>query len=312
MALQKPPPLIVITGPTATGKTRLAAQVAAVMEGEIISADSRQVFRGMDFGTGKDYADYLVNGYLVPYHLVDIADPGHEYSVFEFQQDFLRAYHHIVKRNKQPLLCGGTGLYIEAALKGYALRRVPSNPVLRKKLQDMTWQEMTEMLSGFRPLHNTTDTTDRERLVRAIEIEAYNKKHPADQADYPELRPVIFCIRLEREEVRNRITRRLKNRLERGMLEEINHLIKKGLKPGQLMFYGLEYRYLTLYSTGEISYEEMFAKLNTAIHQFAKRQMTWFRRMEKRGFLIHWLDGNLPMEEKVAIVLKTTQSISRF
>jgi tRNA dimethylallyltransferase len=306
MPHQNPHPMIVITGPTATGKTRLAAQVAARCEGEIISADSRQVFRGMDFGTGKDYADYLVNGYLVPYHLVDIVAPGHEYSVFEFQQDFLRAYRHIVKRHKQAVLCGGTGLYIEAALKGYPLRKVPKNPVLRKKLEQLTWEELTQKLAELRSLHNTTDTTNRERLLRAIEIETYNLEQPLEKGEFPEINHKVFCIQLERKEIRERITKRLKNRLERGMIDEINKLLKMGIKPEQLMFYGLEYRYLTLYSIGQINYEEMFDKLNTAIHQFAKRQMTWFRRMEKQGIQIHWLDGMLPMEEKVDIVLKET------
>lgn len=296
--------MIVITGPTATGKTRLAARVAARCDGEIISADSRQVFRGMDFGTGKDYVDYVVNDYLVPYHLVDIVDPGHEYSVFEFQQDFLRAYHHIVKRHKQPVLCGGTGLYIEAALKGYPLRRVPKNPELRKKLEKFTWEELTDKLAAMRPLHNTTDTTDRERLLRAIEIETYNLEHPAEKGDFPKIDYKIFCILLERKEIRDRITTRLKNRLERGMVDEINKLLKMGIKPEQLMFYGLEYRYLTQYAVGQINYDEMFVKLNTAIHQFAKRQMTWFRRMEKQGIPIHWLNGMLPMEEKVDLILQ--------
>lgn len=300
--------MIVITGPTATGKTHLAAQVASKAEGEIISADSRQVFRGMDYGTGKDYGDYLVNGYLVPYHLIDIVDPGHEYSVFEFQQDFLRAYHHIVKRHKHPVLCGGTGLYIEAALKGYHLRRVPENPELRKKLEKYTWEELTSMLAAMRPLHNTTDTANRDRLIRAIEIENFNREQPADKSPYPQIRYKVFCIELEREEIRRRITTRLKNRLERGMVEEINKLLKTGIKPEQLMFYGLEYRYLTLYSIGEISYDEMFSKLNTAIHQFAKRQMTWFRRMEKQGIPIRWLNGMLPMEEKVDLILRETKA----
>lgn len=306
MTHHKAHPMIVITGPTASGKTRLAARVAFRCEGEIISADSRQVFRGMDFGTGKDYVDYLVNDYLVPYHLVDIVAPGHEYSVFEFQQDFLKAYQHIVKRHKQPVLCGGTGLYIEAALKGYPLRKVPKNPVLRKKLEKLTWEELTQSLAKMRSLHNTTDTTDRERLLRAIEIETFNLEHPSGNENYPRIDYKVFCIQLERKEIRDRITTRLKNRLERGMVDEINKLLKMGIKPEQLMFYGLEYRYLTQYAVGQINYEEMFQKLNTAIHQFAKRQMTWFRRMEKQGTPVRWLDGMLPMDEKVELILKET------
>lgn len=298
------PPLIVITGPTATGKTRLAAQLASVLGGEIISADSRQVYRGMDFGTGKDFADYLINGKLIPYHLIDIVDPGYEYNVFEFQQDFLKAYQHILKRHKQPILCGGTGMYIEAAIGGYHLEKVPRDEDLRKKLLGLTWQELTEMLASMRPLHNTTDTTERERLLRAIEIETYARHHPKNTFNYPVLNPILFGILLDRSEIRSRITQRLKNRLERGMLDEINKLIKTGVKPEQLIFYGLEYRYLTEYATGIISYDEMFRKLNTAIHQFAKKQMTWFRRMEKHGHVIHWIDGKLPMEEKVQAIIE--------
>lgn len=303
MSQTKTPPLLVITGPTASGKTRLAAQVAAAIDGEIISADSRQVYRGMDFGTGKDYGDYMVNGYLVPYHLVDIADPGYEYNVYEFQQDFLKAYQHIIRRQKRAVLCGGTGLYIEAAIGGYRLLKVPENEALRKKLMAYTWQELTTMLANMRPLHNTTDTTDRQRLMRAIEIETYNQEHASQRNDYPKIKPEIFVISLDRKEIRSRITKRLQNRLNRGMIEEIDKLIKTGIKPEQLDFYGLEYRYLTKYVTGEIGYDEMFNKLNTAIHQFAKRQMTWFRRMEKKGYQLNWIDGLLPIEEKVRLIV---------
>ncbi len=302
-------PLIVITGPTATGKTKLAARIAAATEGEIISADSRQVYRGMDYGTGKDYGDYIVDGYLVPYHLVDIVDAGYEYNVFEFQQDFLKAYRHILKRNKQPILCGGTGLYIEAAIGKHKLLKVPQNNELRKKLTSMTWQELTEMLAFMRQLHNTSDTTDRNRLIRAIEIESFNKENANERNDYPDVKPLIFAISLDRKEIRSRITQRLKNRLERGMVDEINRLISSGVKPAQLDFYGLEYRYLTQYAIGDIKYDVMFEKLNTAIHQFAKRQMTWFRRMERNGYAINWLDGTLPMEEKTQIIMDKREGI---
>ena len=301
-------PLIVITGPTATGKTRLAAQVAAALDGEIISADSRQVYRGMDFGTGKDYGDYMVNGYLVPYHLIDIADPGYEYNVYEYQQDFLKAYQHVVKRQKQAVLCGGTGLYIEAAIGKYRLLKVPVNHELRKRLTGYTWQELTDMLASLRPLHNTTDTTDRERLIRAIEIETYQQKHQKERHDYPTIDSRIFVINLDRQEIRDRITQRLKKRLDRGMIEEVDNLIKSGVKPEQLSFYGLEYRYLTRYVTGEITKDEMFAGLNTSIHQFAKRQMTWFRRMEKKGYQLNWINGLLPMEEKVKVIVNSINS----
>jgi tRNA dimethylallyltransferase len=298
-----PPPLIVITGPTASGKTRLAARVAAAIGGEIISADSRQVYRGMDYGTGKDFADYIIDDKLIPYYLIDIVEPGHEYNVFEFQQDFLKAYGHIIKRHRQPILCGGTGMYIEAAIAGYHLQKVPRNEALRKKLLSYTWQELTDMLTSMRPLHNTTDTTSRERLLRAIEIEIHNHNNPKNTLGYPNLSPLIFCINLDRAEIRQRITQRLKNRLDRGMVDEINKLLKSGIKPEQLMFYGLEYKYLTEYATGIISYDEMFRLLNIAIHQFAKRQMTWFRRMEKNGHHINWIDGNLSMEEKVQLII---------
>ncbi len=300
-----PAPLIVITGPTATGKTKLAARVAAATDGEIISADSRQVYRGMDVGSGKDYGDYMVDGYLVPYHLIDIVDPGHEYNVYEFQQDFLKAYNHIIKRNKQAVLCGGTGLYIEAAIGRYKLLNVPANPTLRKKMLGMTWEELTAKLESMRPLHNSTDTTNRDRLLRAIEIETFNREHASERNNYPEFNTSIFAIHLDRQEIRDRITSRLKNRLERGMTEEIEQLLKGGVSTEQLSFYGLEYRYLTQYLTGEIKYDEMFNTLNTAIHQFAKRQMTWFRRMERKGYKLHWIDGNLPMEEKTRKIVES-------
>jgi tRNA dimethylallyltransferase len=296
-------PLIVITGPTATGKTKLAARVAAALDGEIISADSRQVYRGMDVGSGKDYGDYFVDGYLVPYHLIDIVDPGHEYNVFEFQQDFLKAYNHIIKRHKKAILCGGTGLYIEAAIGGYKLLKVPVNEGLRKKMLGLTWEELTDKLSSMRPLHNSTDTTNRDRLLRAIEIETFNLEHANERNNFPVFKTSIFAIHLDRKEIRERITRRLKNRLERGMADEIEKLLKGGVSPEQLTFYGLEYRYLTQYLIGEIKYDEMFNKLNTAIHQFAKRQMTWFRRMENKGYNINWIDGNLPLDEKTRIIL---------
>ncbi|MBW6498836.1 MAG: tRNA (adenosine(37)-N6)-dimethylallyltransferase MiaA [Bacteroidales bacterium] len=304
MSLPNPNLLVVITGPTATGKTRLAACVAAKCEGEVISADSRQVYRGMDVGTGKDLHDFMVDDLLVPYHLVDIVDPGYEYNVFEFQQDFIKALKHIQKRRKQPVLCGGTGLYIEAALKGYALQKVEPDPELRQSLQLLTNEELSQLLAQYRPLHNTTDTTDRERLIRAIEIGVHQKNQAPQKTGYPAFKPIIFGIHFERKVIRQRITERLSRRLETGMLDEINRLLSSGLKPEQLKFYGLEYRILTQYVTGEISYDEMFTTLNTAIHQFAKRQMTWFRRMERNGLQINWIDGNLSIDEKVDQVLE--------
>jgi tRNA dimethylallyltransferase len=311
MSLPDPNTLIVITGPTATGKTRLAACVAAKCDGEVISADSRQVYRGMDIGTGKDLHDFIVDDLLVPYHLVDIVEPGYEYNVFEFQQDFVKAFTHIQKRHKQGILCGGTGLYIEAALKGYPLQKVERDEALREKLQLLTNEELAAMLAKMRPLHNTTDTDDRERLIRAVEIETFQKKNPVQKGIYPKFIPIIFAIHFERNIIRQRITERMERRLEAGMLNEINRLLESGLKPGQLKFYGLEYRILTQYATGEISYNEMFSTLNTAIHQFAKRQMTWFRRMERQGITIHWIDGNLEIDEKVAMVLQKANAFSK-
>jgi len=295
--------MITILGPTATGKTRLAACVARRLLGEVVSADSRQVYRGMDLGTGKDYADYIVDGKQVPYHLVDIADPGYEYNVFEFQKDFLKVYNEIRSSGKLPVLCGGTGMYIEAVLSGYKLVKVPENKVLRKSLESKNPEELKAILQSYRPVHNTTDVTDRKRAIRAIEIQEYEKQNPAVINDFPKIDTVIFGLHFEREQIRQRITNRLKARFDAGMEDEIKHLLEKGIQPEQLTFYGLEYRYLTDYVTGKISKDEMFRLLNTAIHQFAKRQMTWFRRMEKKGTKIHWIDGNLPIEEKVNLVV---------
>ncbi len=299
-------PLIVITGPTATGKTTLAARVAAKCGGEVISADSRQVYRGMDLGSGKDLSDFMIDEEMVPYHLIDIASPGEEYNVFAFQRDFLEAYRDIVSRKRQPVLCGGTGLYIEAAIRGYRLLKVPENKALRNELSGKSMEELTAMLRELKPLHNTTDTTDKDRIIRAIEIETYQLAHQDLVLDYPKLNPVIFAIWFDRKVLRQRITERLSRRLEQGMTDEVRGLLDQGLRPEQLMFYGLEYRYLTRYVTGEIGYEKMFNDLNTAIHQFAKRQMTWFRRMERSGHRIHWIDGDLPLSEKVCYVLDQT------
>jgi tRNA dimethylallyltransferase len=292
--------MITVLGPTATGKTKFAAHLAAEFDGEIISADSRQVYRGMDLATGKDIEDYNVDGKRIPFHLVDIVEPGYEYNVYEFQKDFLKVYDDIVKRDKTPVLCGGTGLYIESVLKGYRLIEVPENLQLRKTLSNLTDNELISRLKAFKTPHNTTDIKDRERLVRAIEIQTYYNEHPDIDRYFPNIENTIFGIKFEREIIRNRITERLKKRLDSGMLDEVTELLDKGLTPGQLKFYGLEYRYLTMYITGEIDYDEMFGLLNTAIHQFAKRQMTWFRRMERNGFKIHWIDGRFNMKKKIS------------
>ena len=291
--------MITVLGPTATGKTAFAAQLAHRIGGEVISADSRQVYRGMDIGTGKDLEDYMVNGEKVPYHLVDIVDPGYEYNVYEFQNDFLNAYEDIVSRKKIPVMCGGTGMYLEAVLNGYKLLKVPDNDELRKILQPKSIGELTEMFESFKNPHNFTDLTERKRLVRAIEIADYYKKHEGSVKSFPKIESVIFGIQFERRVIRERITARLEKRMGEGMTSEIKTLLQKGVTPDQLKFYGLEYKFLTQYELGEISKDEMFRLLNTAIHQFAKRQMTWFRRMKKRGHRIHWINGDLSMERKI-------------
>ena len=294
--------LIVITGPTATGKTRTAALLAKDLDGEIISADSRQVYIGMDIGTGKDLKDYIVDGQTIPVHLIDIAKAGEEFNVFEYQKRFLEVYKDIISRGKQAILAGGTGLYIEAVLSGYRMLEVPENQELRDQLSKRSMKELHQILLDLRELHNTTDTKDKDRLIRAIEIEKFQQEHQKEIKDWPEFSYQIFGINLERRLIRARITERLKARLEEGMMDEIHELLKSAT-PEQLQFYGLEYRYLTNYATGKTDYEEMFRLLNTAIHQFAKRQMTWFRRMQKRGFNIKWIDGNQSPEERVKTIL---------
>jgi tRNA dimethylallyltransferase len=299
------PALIVITGPTATGKTRLAATVAARLDGEVISADSRQVYRGMDIGSGKDLGDFTVDGQQIPYHLIDIAEPGEEYNVFAFQQDFIASFEDTLQRSRQPVLCGGTGMYVEAAISGYRLLKVPENNALRHALESSDMLELTQMLRKSKALHNITDTTDKARLIRAIEIAKYELEHQDEMMDYPAFEPRVYAIHFDRSTIRQRITERLKQRLNAGMVAEVERLLKGGLTPGQLIFYGLEYRYLTQYVIGRISYEAMFEKLNTAIHQFAKRQMTWFRRMERKGLHIHWIDGSLPLEKKTEVIIQS-------
>jgi tRNA dimethylallyltransferase len=298
--------LITILGPTATGKTKLAAHLADQINGEIISADSRQVFRNMNIGTGKDYDDYIVDGKQIPYHLVDIADPGDEFSVFSFRQNFISALNKIKSEYKIPILCGGTGLYIESVLRNYKLLEVPQNKLLREKLLRKSENELTEILSGLKSLHNTTDTVNKERLIRAIEIETFYKKNPTSGLSLPEFTSYVFGLNYDRKIVKERITARLRQRLEEGMIEEVQSLIKKGVSPERLKAYGLEYRYLTQFLMNEISYEEMFNFLNIAIHQFSKRQMTFFRHMEKNGIKINWIDGNLSLEEKIKTIIKLT------
>ncbi|MDL2315262.1 tRNA (adenosine(37)-N6)-dimethylallyltransferase MiaA, partial [Bacteroidales bacterium OttesenSCG-928-C19] len=289
--------MITILGPTACGKTNLAVYVANMLDGEIISADSRQVYRGMDIGTGKDLDEYTLNGKQIPYHLIDICEPGEEYNVFRFQKDFLTSYSRITEKGKMPILCGGTGFYIESVLKGYHLHEVPENQELRNELNEKTVEELIETLSSLRKLHNTTDIIDRQRLIRAIEIESFKKDIQTD--DFPKIDSVIFGINYDREKVRQRITERLRTRLQTGMIEEVEGLINSSVSPEKLLFYGLEYKYVTLYLQNQLSYDEMFRLLNIAIHQFAKRQMTWFRKMERSGINIHWIDGELSIERKL-------------
>lgn len=296
--------LLTILGPTASGKTDLAAHVAREIGGEIISADSRQVYRGMDIGTGKDLDDYVVDGKQIPYHLIDIREAGTKYNLFQYQEDFLKAYHDIQSRGAQPILCGGTGLYIESVLKGYHLSPVPQNPELRKALEGKSLDELTHMLRQLKAkngsnMHNTTDVDSCQRAIRAIEIETYNLDHPTDNRDFPAIDSVIVGVGIDRVARREKITSRLRKRLDNGMVEEIRGILDKGVKADDLIYYGLEYKYVTEYVIGKLTYEEMFRQLEIAIHQFAKRQMTWFRGMERRGATIHWIDAALSMEEKV-------------
>ena len=294
--------LIAILGPTASGKTPFAAALANVLDTEIISADSRQIYRGMDLGTGKDLIDYTVNGKQIPYHLIDIADPGYKYNVFEYQRDFLTAYETIKQKGKLPVLCGGTGLYLESVLKGDKLLPVPENPELRARLADKSLEELTGILQQYKTLHNTTDVDTAKRAIRAIEIEEYYAHTPVDERTFPQLNSLIIGVDIDRELRREKISRRLRQRLDEGMVDEVRRLIEQGIQPDDLIYYGLEYKYLTLYVIGKLTYEEMYQELEIAIHQFAKRQMTWFRGMERRGFTIHWMDAGLPMEEKIAFV----------
>ena len=301
--------MITILGPTASGKTPLAAALAREIGAEIISADSRQVYRRMDIGTGKDLDDYGD----VPYHLIDIAEPGSKYNLFQYQHDFLKAYEDITGRGVVPILCGGTGLYIEAVLKGYQLAPVPENKALRASLEGKSLAELTEMLVELKRkngsnMHNKTDVDSAQRAIRAIEIETFNGENPQQGAEIPPIESVIIGVDIDRDERRRKITRRLKQRLETGMVEEVRALLDSGIPAEDLIYYGLEYKFVTEYIIGKTTYDEMFRQLEIAIHQFAKRQMTWFRGMERRGFTIHWIDAMRPMEEKVAEIIGVTNS----
>ena len=301
--------MITILGPTASGKTDLAAHLAALLNAEIISADSRQVYRGMDIGTGKDLADYTVEGHAVPYHLIDICEPGTKYNLFRYQQDFLDSYEDIRSRGVLPILCGGTGLYIEAVLKGYSLSPVPQNPDLRTELDGKNLDELTNILVDLKRrnhsvMHNKTDVDSCQRAIRAIEIETYNLTKPTEERQCPPIDSLIIGVDIDREERRRKITKRLKERLKAGMIDEVDGLLKRGIPAEDLIYYGLEYKFVTEYLIGKLSYDEMFQQLEIAIHQFAKRQMTWFRGMERRGFTIHWVNAARKMEDKVEEILK--------
>lgn len=295
--------LVAVVGPTASGKTAFAARLASHIRGEIISADSRQIYRRMNLGTGKDYSDYRVAGAEVPCHLIDIADPGYRYSVFEYQRDFFRVFRDIQLRSRFPVLCGGSGMYIDAATRGYRLVNVPRNERLRTELRSKTLSELGDLLSAMKTLHNKTDVDTPERAIRAIEIAGYYRDNPGRADDLPLLNPLFVGILYDRFEERSRITARLEQRLQQGMVEEVQELLRSGLSADSLSYYGLEYRYITNYLLGRMDYPTLFSQLNTAIHQFAKRQRTWFRKMEREGCDIHWLDGNMPMEEKINSVL---------
>jgi tRNA dimethylallyltransferase len=296
--------ILVVTGPTASGKTALAAAVAHRVGGEIISADSRQVYRGMNLGTGKDYHDYMVDGSQIPFHLIDIVDPGYKYSVFEYQRDFKRVYSDLKSRKIFPVVCGGSGMYADSIISGYNMFEVAPDSGLRVELEKKSMEELKEILLTYKNLHNITDLDTKKRVIRAIEIEHSGRNKAKQRIEFPKVKALLTGIIFERDKRRKMITERLKQRLDSGMVEEVKNLIDQGIDTETLIYYGLEYKFITLFLTGKISYSEMVRDLEIAIHQFAKRQMTWFRGMERRGIEIHWIDGMLPMEEKVAIVME--------
>lgn len=297
-------PIITILGPTATGKTALATHLAAKIDAEIISADSRQVYRRMDIGTGKDLSDYQVDGRLIPYHLIDIVEPGTKYNLYEYQQDFLKAYNDICSRSKQTILCGGSGLYIESVIGGYKMTSVPVNEELRTELENYSEEQLEQRLKSVKKLHNNADFDTRKRTIRAIEIAEYQKRNAETIPDFPKIDYIIIGVAMEREAVCQSIYNRLKQRLRDGMIDEVQALLDSGIAPDDLIYYGLEYKFVTQYLMHEFSYNYMVEHLNIAIRQFAKRQMTWFRHMERNGFKINWIDGMLPLDEKVELALK--------
>ena len=296
--------LVTILGPTACGKTTLAVALADRLKTAVISADSRQVYRSMDLGTGKDLNEYTIDGHEVPYHLIDIVDAGYKYNVFEYQRDFLKVYEYLRAEDQLPVLCGGTGMYLESVLRGYRLVEVPENKDLRAALADKSLEELTDILRGYKQLHNTTDVDTCKRAIRAIEIEEYYRANDVNVREFPEIKSLTIGLDVSRELRRERISRRLRERLEQGMVDEVRGILAEGVSPEDLIYYGLEYKYLTMYIIGQLTYEEMVAQLEIAIHQFAKRQMTYFRGMERRGVPIHWIDSGLSTDEKVDEICK--------
>ncbi len=294
--------MLAVVGPTACGKTALAVELALALGGEVISADSRQVYRGMDIGTGKDLAEYTRGDVSVPVHLVDIVDAGEKYNLFEFQRDFLKAYDEVKSRGSLPVMCGGSGMYVESVLRGFRLIPVPENPGLRERLEGKSLEELTTILTGYKTLHNNTDTDTKKRAIRAIEIEEYYASCPVEERSFPEIKTLTVGVDVDREVRRERITARLLQRLGDGLVEEVERLLASGITADQLIYYGLEYKFVTMYVTGAIGYNDMVRGLETAIHQFAKRQMTWFRGMEKRGTKIHWIDAAMPRAEQVELI----------
>jgi tRNA dimethylallyltransferase len=295
--------LLVVTGPTASGKTSLAASVAKKLRGEIISADSRQVYRGMNLGTGKDYDDYVIYGVTIPCHLIDIADPGYKYNVFEYHRDFIKVFSELKERSVFPVVCGGSGMYVDSIISGYRMPEVPPDIELRAELEEKPMDELIRILSTYKDLHNTTDIDTKKRAIRAIEIERFTRLQPRVPEELPDLHPLVIGVLPDRNQRRKRISERLLKRLDEGMIDEVKRLIDKGVSTETLIYYGLEYKFIALYLTGKLKYNEMVSGLEIAIHQFAKRQMTWFRGMERRGVKINWIDAELPMETKVEMVL---------
>ena len=302
--------LITVLGATAGGKTAFAAKLAQVLDREIISADSRQVYRRMDIGTGKDLADYVVDGATIPVHLVDIVEPGYKYNIYEYQRDFVKVFSDIQVRGKKAVMCGGSGMYLEAVIKDYKLISVPHNPKLREKLEVQSLEDLIPLLKSYGDLHNRSDITEKKRLIRAIEIAEYYANNPSAEQELPDIKHLILGVKFDRDSRRRRITERLKQRLETGMIEEVQMLIDEGVDKNTLIYYGLEYKFLTQYIEGQLTYNEMFNGLQTAIHQFSKRQMTWFRRMEKNGIKINWLDGYLKNEDKLERVMNILEKIN--